>query len=89
MARSLTSTATMWEPEQARASAQAIGPYPQPRSRNVPLDGGGVTDRIRTAVPGSSRVPENTPPAVVIVMESSQTLTVIVRVRVGPSGVVK
>ena len=66
-----------------------MGPYPQPRSRKVPSEGGGVTSRMRTAVPGSRRAPENTPPAVVIIMESSQTLTEMVRVCTGPSGVVK
>src|SRR5206468_9830783 len=46
-------------------SAQAIGPYPHPRSRNVPAALGGSTERNRTDVPMSKRSRENTPVAVV------------------------
>lgn len=60
-ARSLTSSAHTVAPGDRDARAQAMGPYPQPRSSSSPSRGGSGTALRSSMVPGSTALAENTP----------------------------
>lgn len=72
-ARSLTSTAQTVAAGDFVANTAAIGPHPQPRSKNVPVGGGGGTVSRRTLVPASRPDEENTWSAVSIGRSRPQT----------------
>ena len=84
----MTSTASTCTPGLAAAIPTAIGPNPHPRSRIRPCSGG-ATVRNSTEVPRSSRVPENTPFAVVKTNSRPNTVAVISRVTMGEESLVK
>ena len=77
-ARSLTSIAYTVARGARRASARAIGPYPQPRSRRAPSpERSGVgPSRSRYFVPGSTADPANTPRSVANVSVTSGSVRV-------------
>ena len=60
-ARSFTSSAHTSAFGDSNAIVNAIGPQPQPKSRNVPSCAGSGTLFNSTEVPRSNRLPENTP----------------------------